>query len=389
MNKERAKKIGAVYYKELSAKFKPGDVAVNAATGEVIKLPSDTKKFAKFCRGVYDGYYISLNENKQTSEALRVEAEVIRLKSELSKFEKLREKIRENMVSKVIKTGREIVCLFITAKTDRVLDPDKISEILGKDRLLSLGRRYKNSDSSLWIALVETNGFVDSGQTYQRWEGLTNYIKEDTEIYRQRYGYNLSPLNSTGYRPGDAFPNSVELLLVNNGEKLEKPIDVAAIRAKARAKAVAKRKREEKKMWDNVKTYDDAKEQLTNTQIFVYKNKLGMMSHPKADGIVAHPGKSSLGIVIDAASCAITPEAKKMIESKARRESGSFAALQLTGTHVGWLGGYHIAFEPDDIEIGRDCDKSTLDKMKLVETKDMLFPKSFVEYVNNADKHDN
>ena len=63
MNKERAKKIGAVYYKDIHKKFQPGDYAVNASTGEVVRFPEDRKAFDEL--RIYHGYFVKVKPTKQ------------------------------------------------------------------------------------------------------------------------------------------------------------------------------------------------------------------------------------------------------------------------------------------------------------------------------------
>lgn len=369
MNPVRAKKIGAIYYKDIKSKLSPGDMVVNASTGEVIKFPADKKQFDKFCGKLYSGYFVKVKPTAELKKALATEKRLVELEAERDKLYDIQDKLRDKAIMMVTKGAKEVICLFIHAGAKEVLQPEKVIKAIGKDKLLSLGRRYTHHDSySLWIALIETDGFNDR-EKYYALDGR-NYTKK---------------LNTTGYKPDDSFLKDTGLIVFHNGKKLKTPLDTDAIRNAERKKAEAKERREEAKKWKNIKTYDDKKEKPTKTKIFAYKGILGMISAPGCPGIIAAPGKGgSLGIVIEAKHCDITPEAKAMF-GHARRESGSFAGIQLTGGDnpcIGWIGGYNLACKQIEIEIGRDCDKSTLDKMNLVEVPDMTFPKSFVEYVD-------
>lgn len=366
MNQQRAKKIGAVYYKDLKTKFSPGDVAIDPSNGKVTKFPSDLKKFAAFCDKLYGGYFVKVKLTASIKEALFVETRLAELEAETDKYEDKQYKLREKMMNMVTKGQTEIICVFMNRNGDEMVTVEEVTKAIGQDKLLSLGRRYNDKHRCLWVALVETKGFADNKSYYAL-----------SRSYTQK-------LSTTGYKPGDKFNDDMGLIIFNHGKKLKEPLDMYAIRAAERKKKEAAEKRAEAKKWKNVKTYDDKKEKPERTKIFAYKGILGMVTHPGAAGVIAKPEKGNLGVVIEAKHCDITPEAKQMFQH-ARREGGSFAAIQLTGGDnpcIGWLGGYQMACEARDIEIGRDCDKSTLDKMNLVEVPNMTFPKSFIEYVD-------
>ncbi len=255
--------------------------------------------------------------------------------------------------------------MFIYRDSKHIVDSSEIIKALGKDKLLSLGRRYDDGYRSLWIAMVEIDGFVD----FKR--------------YRIDGNVQFKKLNSVGYRPGDKFKDGIGYIVFNHGKKLKEPLDLDSIRKAEEKKKVTAEKRAELKKWKNIKTYNDAKEKPDRTKIFAYKGVLGMITHSAAPGIIAKPTGGNLGVVIEAKHCDITIEAKNML-SQAYRENGSFADIQMTGDCFGWLGDYKMACPKDEIRIGRDCDKTTLDKMNLVDISNMTLPKSFVEYINKS-----
>jgi hypothetical protein len=95
MNPVRAKKIGAIYYKDVKTKLSPGDMVVNASTGEVIKFPSNKKQFDKFCSKLYNGYFVKVKPTVELKKALATERRLVQLEAETKKLEDLQYKMRD------------------------------------------------------------------------------------------------------------------------------------------------------------------------------------------------------------------------------------------------------------------------------------------------------
>ncbi len=122
------------------------------------------------------------------------------------------------------------------------------------------------------------------------------------------------------------------------------------------------------------------------TKIFAYKGNLGattdldkgkFLNDPKAGG--------QLGCVIHVDEVIISKEAKDIIRG-ARRTGGSFAGLMLTkhsdgsGASIG-LGGFGKHHFGTDVEIGRTCDKTILDKMPDSEVE---APQDYKDFIDNG-----
>lgn len=127
-----------------------------------------------------------------------------------------------------------------------------------------------------------------------------------------------------------------------------------------------------------------------NTQIFVYKGMLGILSPENAKGIIARPGSGSMGFVVNTANIDISKEAKDAFNN-AGREGGSFSDFMLTShvggavevhgkSSIGWLGGSRTAARVRDLKLGRDCDKSVLNDMNEVEVE---IPADFKKYIDS------
>lgn len=197
MNQQRAKKIGAVYYKDLKTKFSPGDVAIDPSNGKVTKFPSDPKKFAAFCDKLYGGYFVKVKLTASIKEALFVETRLAELEAETDKYEDKQYKLREKMMNMVTKGQTEIICVFMNRNGDEMVTVEEVTKAIGQDKLLSLGRRYNDKHRCLWVALVETKGFADN-KSYYALQGHPRYGDSPGRSWRHRQTREGKPRG--GYR---------------------------------------------------------------------------------------------------------------------------------------------------------------------------------------------
>jgi hypothetical protein len=123
---------------------------------------------------------------------------------------------------------------------------------------------------------------------------------------------------------------------------------------------------------------------MPTLKIFSYKGHVGCLMYMDGKFINDPSSPGQLGAVVDVTETSITQEAKEIINNVGR-EGGSFAQLMLTehtdgAASVGVLGfGAVYLGKQADIKIGRDCDKSVLDKLKISEEE---APKDFRDFIN-------
>lgn len=110
--------------------------------------------------------------------------------------------------------------------------------------------------------------------------------------------------------------------------------------------------------------------------IFEHMGEIGAKSDLKNGRFMNDPEqKNQLGVVVSVDDVEIQPNAVEVIK-KFPRENGSFADLMLMGNSIAILEkGIHAP-----ICISRDCDLSTLDKIK---TTNKETPRDFIEHVES------
>lgn len=226
MNREVAKQIGAFPHKDLSKHTEPGSVIIDCSTGTGIVLPKGKKKYDEFCkqwafRGTY--YKVVPKSDKKTYKAAievsETEDHIRQLKKELNAAEDKSKKQRDALQSLMLKGSSSIIVIFYTRGGKYVMSHKEV-ELRKGDKLLSFGRRYggDRQSYSLWIALIEIPGVLTAGvhSHYSKRTGMRS--DENFNSYYAR------GIKTTGYRPGDEFPNGCSYVTFNNGKPLKTPI---------------------------------------------------------------------------------------------------------------------------------------------------------------------
>lgn len=118
------------------------------------------------------------------------------------------------------------------------------------------------------------------------------------------------------------------------------------------------------------------------TTIFKYKEYIGIMSDPNAEGFLAKPENGSFGCVLDASKIDISKEAlKTLIEIPRGRDGlGDIDCFKADdGTIVfGWIGGYYKAFKPNDVVTSRDYNPKLL-----TSTENVDIPEDFKSFIDS------
>lgn len=127
---------------------------------------------------------------------------------------------------------------------------------------------------------------------------------------------------------------------------------------------------------------------MSTLKFFEYNGFVGATTDIE-NGVFLNDLKSSgqMGCVVHTNFVVMSEAAKKLIMN-ANREGGSFSNLMLTrhadnsGASVGVLGFYNhfISNSNRTISIGRDCDKSILDSIKV---EDVEAPDDFKEFIDS------
>lgn len=122
------------------------------------------------------------------------------------------------------------------------------------------------------------------------------------------------------------------------------------------------------------------------TKVFAHKGFIGILSDPKADGLVASPVSGSFGCVIENATenVEISEEALKALKtiSKGRDSLGEIDVFGDAGGKIifGWMGGFMSAFKATDVQASREYDPSLL-----VATEGVEAPQDFIDFVDSEE----
>ena len=122
------------------------------------------------------------------------------------------------------------------------------------------------------------------------------------------------------------------------------------------------------------------------TKVFAHKGYIGILSDPKADGLVASPENGSFGCVIENANenVEISEEALKTLKtiSKGHDSLGEIDVFGADGGKVifGWMGGFMSAYKASSVETSREYDPSLL-----VATEGVEAPQDFIDFVDSEE----
>jgi hypothetical protein len=123
------------------------------------------------------------------------------------------------------------------------------------------------------------------------------------------------------------------------------------------------------------------------TKVFAHKGFIGILSNPKADGLVASPITGSFGCVISDATqnVEISKEALEALKSIPKGHD-SLGEIDIFGDAsgkviFGWMGGFMGAYKVCDVEISREYNPSLLTATEGVEA-----PQDFIDFVEAESK---
>lgn len=120
---------------------------------------------------------------------------------------------------------------------------------------------------------------------------------------------------------------------------------------------------------------------MTKVNVFVYNGYVGIDANPDAEGIVAHPGNGSLGVVTEADKVQFSAEAVEALKRirKSHDDLGDVDIFQAGDKVIlGWLGGYKRAFKPEEVEGSSSYDASLIKATEGVEV-----PQEFKDFVDS------
>lgn len=118
------------------------------------------------------------------------------------------------------------------------------------------------------------------------------------------------------------------------------------------------------------------------TQVFAYKGHIGILSDPKAEGLLNEPLKpGQLGFVVKASCVDISPEALDLLK-KVPGSSDDIGEVDAHKSNDGdavfsWLGGPRKTFMPDQVTASNDYHPELLMTSPIV-----TIPEDFIKYVD-------
>jgi hypothetical protein len=122
------------------------------------------------------------------------------------------------------------------------------------------------------------------------------------------------------------------------------------------------------------------------TKVFAYKGFVGIVSNPKAEGLLNDPLKpGQLGFIVDADYVDIQPEALELLK-KVRTSGDDIGEVDAWKcadgkTAFSWLGGPWKVFSPDE----EGCTSSrTYDPSLLKATEGVETPQDFIEFIEKG-----
>lgn len=162
LNLEKAQKIGAFQHDKLLNIVKAGDIIINCYTMEVTKftLPKEIRDFAKqkVKKGTY--YVKALPEQRKIFiNLLRDQEAVKEAKERYETLKTISDESKSKMHEFLYSGFTSIIASYIKVPLSVDLSAEDI-KLLDKQRILKLGRKHRDGDNNLWVAIIAIDGYL-------------------------------------------------------------------------------------------------------------------------------------------------------------------------------------------------------------------------------------